>query len=376
LPGFVELWSEFYQEEYLKKEGRDYERVVAENLADPNFGEMGYSVRSEASIRTVIQKMWDQIARVANLCFLSSDEERYIVSVEAQCYDPKSTGTNRYADVVFETMKISTASVILIGEVKSTSALDAGVFQTFTENFVPKSPKGKRHLAECALTQLCIYLTLFGGLRYGFVTSYDRTYFVKLHRKASKGKTESGVLISPPFFNTSDEWNGSTQRRSHNPGEWSLSQAFLRLAQLAIEDWTRVGGSNRTSGPETLLFAWKDTFGKKFWTRTIAEIRRNDARRKLRDPSGVPSESASGMTKVMVSYHPGNVRNILGGQGLGFMHQQVAGRDCFVKAGDTLKARSFFTGRQELMNPYTRSGASQFLNLFSQEPLPSASRLS
>jgi len=149
----------------------------------------------------------------------------------------------------FQTTGDALFSALLIGVVKMTSALDTTVMETMTKanfEFVPKNdPRFNFIMVKCALTQLCMHLTLLGGLQYGFATSYDRTYFCKLVRKERDGRMQSGVQISKPFFNTSDEWLSSTEekmRRKLNPCDWTLTQAFLRIAQLAIQGWQAAGG--------------------------------------------------------------------------------------------------------------------------------------
>jgi len=106
-------------------------------------------------------------------------------------------------------------------------------------------------------------------------------------------------------------------------------------------------------------------FDENFSQKKIAELDRN-----------APLETAGGVTKVAVSYHPGNVRSILGGKGLGFMHQEVGGQDCFVKAGTTTEGDKFLASGGKSLRLLARFGSLRSLSLFSQETLPLASKLS
>jgi len=85
------------------------------------------------------------------------------------------------------------------------------------------------------------------------------------------------------------------------------------------------------------MVVWEDELAEpEFWEVVIARMIPRVERRGTRLPSWVnPETGATGgggeTTDVVVSFHSGNVRRVLGGEGLGFMHQKIAGQACFVK---------------------------------------------
>jgi len=352
-PEFLKAWPDFADEDYLENEGAVFKKIVDEREGLPRFNEE-FSVYREESIHFALGFMWVYVARMLNICIPSEDGVVFRPNAAVPCVDPPKT--ERIADLVLETNEVCVFPIVLVGEVKTTAALDTDVLETYTKDgytFVAKADNAAPYktMVKCALTQLCMYLTLFGGIQYGFISSYDRTYFCKLIREERDGREQAGVLISPPFFNTSDEWFTLEQlgvkayRRNKNPCKWTLAQGFLRIAQLAIRDWRKAGGVERDNKKPMVL--WKKRFAvPKYWNLVIGKMVPRAKRRGNRLASYITEMSADGETvgeslPLVVSYQPGNVRRVLGGVGLGFLHQIIAGQDCFVKVAVAADAEKY-----------------------------------
>jgi len=89
---------------------------------------------------------------------------------------------------------------------------------------------------ECPVSQLCMYMFNF-GLRYGVLTNYQNTWFVKLVKHAKSDK--SGILITD-YFSTIPETEDQSENVTKNPGGWSRSQALLWFCKLVVEDENRI----------------------------------------------------------------------------------------------------------------------------------------
>jgi len=351
-PQFVKRWDDFAVKDYLEKDGKVYMKSIDGDLGYPRT-EWKHRVDLESSINYLIAQMWHHVTLMANSCFPLEDDRRFDADTGVQCVDPKSG--KRVAALVFQTTGDSLFSTLLVGEVKTTSALDTTVMETVTEpehEFVPKrDPRFNFTMVKCALIQLCIYLTLFGGLQYGFVTSYEKTYFCKLVRKSRDNRMQSGVQISKPFFNTSDEWVGSTDKekktaRMKNSCNWTLSlRPFCASRNSPFGIGLQQVDLRATEGMRPCIMETgvcrSEILGRAYCEDGSKAARQENRLATWVHPEVDAEEGEDEAIDVVVSYRPGNVRTVLGGEGLGFMHQIIAGKDCFVKVTRYEEAETF-----------------------------------
>jgi len=190
------------------------------------------------------------------------------------------------------------------------------------------------------------------GPRYGVITKYQNTWFVKLMKDEKSGK--SGIWITDRF-STVPETEDKSDNATKNPGGWSRSQALLWFCMVASEDEDRILNDGGWKVMTAKMITLRDKHNAQRDANVQKDLRsaakkaeagpkrRSDRLAKKRDEEDdeeedneelFPMDHINGVLDVSRS----KVVPILGGGGLGFKGQSFKGVPslCFAKVLNTV----------------------------------------
>ncbi|CAK9009118.1 unnamed protein product, partial [Durusdinium trenchii] len=287
----------------------------------------------EAMIQVVFKRALDTVLTVLE----ELTGERINVDANTECFVPASSVSTRRADIVGRVVDDEQKGFVV--EVKTRGSM--GYTGSITQQNVPLIVEGRlarsggemdppdKGVDGCPVTQLCMYMRAH-KLKYGILTTYQRTWFVVAGSRGDGDHKELGIEVVGPV-----KWCGEPEKY----GGVSLLQALLLFAFRVLAD-----------NDEPTFRAYPDEMNVRLssFVASKAEDARKAAaesrtlqgvRRSGRNKGGSKGQESSGQANqdtaaysITLRMSRSNMFSVLGGAGIGCRNQTLNGVPCFVKA--------------------------------------------